>query len=370
MDNKIIVIHGFFSNGPNGLMNTARSCYAALKDNYEVKKSNISYPGLIKLKKIIPTTDFDFFDKNNFYIHIFCIQPQHSRVLIRKILKKNLKKNNHFIGFWPWELSKWPDIWHKDLQLIDELWCLSKFIYNSIPPVNFPLKKFVISPGFRLKKEIKNGNHNKVSKFIFSYDPRSKYKRKNPKGVLFAFWNAFGFPFDKNLDIYNKNVKLTIKLINTPAISNGIERFKKLINLDKRITIIKENLVYKDLIELYKNHDCYISLHKSEGFGNAIAENLIIGNEVITTYYSGEKDFCSEDNAHLIDFHFENVGNDYPHSSNSDIWAVPNIKMAAEKMQNLANGTERKNISGPTIDFSIISFKKRIIKRIDSINCL
>ena len=85
MKNKIIIIHGFFTNGPLGLMNTTRSCFNALNDKYSVIKSNISYPALIKLNKIIPQFNFENLKKDNFYIHIFCLQPHHSRFLIKKI---------------------------------------------------------------------------------------------------------------------------------------------------------------------------------------------------------------------------------------------------------------------------------------------
>ena len=44
-------------------------------------------------------------------------------------------------------------------------------------------------------------------------------------------------------------------------------------------------------------HKIVLFLHKSEGFGYGIAENLLLGNEIITTNYSGSKDLCSESNS-------------------------------------------------------------------------
>ena len=64
-------------------------------------------------------------------------------------------------------------------------------------------------------------------RFIFSYDPRSKVKRKNPKGILLAFWNAFGFPYDQNKVKKHNNIKLTIKLLNVPRSKNGLENLIK-----------------------------------------------------------------------------------------------------------------------------------------------
>ena len=367
MKKKIIVIHGFFNNGPLGLMNTAKSTYSALKEKYSVIKNNISYPVLIKFNKIMLCSDLEKLNKDDNFIHIFILQPHHSRILINKILLKNKNKNNYFIGYWPWELSKWPKIWCEDLMLVDEIWCLSKFIYDSIPKLHFQTNKFVMHPGFRIKRNIKKNSSTKKYKFLFSFDPRSKFKRKNPEGTTMAFWNAFGFPFDMNKNYFHKDVSLTLKLINAPKFKNGLEEIMQLINEDKRINLIKEKLTYENLINLYKNHDCYISLHKSEGFGNAIAENLILGNEVITTNYSGVKDFCSEENSYLIDFYLENVIKNYPHSSKNSLWAVPNIKEASRVMLNLKKNRIIKNIKGPTVDLSINGFSKRINERIEKI---
>ena len=366
MKKKIIVIHGFFNNGPLGLMNTAKSTYSAIKDKYSVIKNNISYPVLIKFNKIIISSDFENLKKGDNIIHILLLQPHHSRILIKKILLKH--KNNYFIGYWPWELSKWPDIWRDDLRLVDEVWCLSKFIYDSIPKFHFKTKKFLMNPGFRIKRKIKNNSSSKKYKFLFSYDPRSKFKRKNPEATIMAFWNAFGFPFDTKKTSLHQDVILTIKLINTPKSQNGLEELIELIIQDKRINLIKEKFSYENLINLYKNHNCFISLHKSEGFGNAVAENLILGNEVIATNYSGVKDFCSEDNSYLIDFYLENVFKNYPHSSINSIWAMPNIVEASRVMLDLKENRIEKNKNGPTVDLSIRGFSQRLVERLDNIN--
>ena len=94
MKKKIIVIHGFFNNGPLGLMNTAKSTYSALKEKYSVIKNNISYPVLIKFNKIMLCSDLEKLNKDDNFIHIFILQPHHSRILINKILLKNKNKNN------------------------------------------------------------------------------------------------------------------------------------------------------------------------------------------------------------------------------------------------------------------------------------
>ena len=48
--------------------------------------------------------------------------------------------------------------------------------------------------------------------------------------------------------------------------------------------------------------DCYVSLHRSEGFGQTLAETMAIGKPVIATGYSGNLGFMTPDNSYLVDY--------------------------------------------------------------------
>ncbi len=364
--NLAIVIHGFFRNDPPGLSNNAQNLFKAIKNLYKVSRNNINYNNLILKNNLIYRSNYERSYINCDFIHIFCLQPMHTLKIINKIKNKKTTFKNYFIGYWAWELATWPEEWNQCLNIIDEIWCPSKFIYNSIPICEKQKKKFIISPGMDLNFTKKEISSEKISKFIFSYDSRSKYERKNPQGVLYAFWNAFGFPYENKKDFYKKDIYLTIKTISSKY-SNGLKEFESLIKADPRINILSKKLSYKEVIKLYKEHDCFISLHKSEGFGYGIAENLLIGNEVITTNYSGTKDLCSELNSFLVGYCKEFVGNKYPHSSPNSIWANPKIQEASKIMKNIVEKNIRKNKKGPLVDLSIERFRKKIIERIEYI---
>ena len=365
-----VVIHGFFRNGPPGLSNNAKNLFKAIKGNYQVSRNNINYKNLIFKNNLRYRSNYERTKISNIFIHIFCLQPMHTTKIINKIKNKN-KDNckNYFIGYWAWELATWPKQWQNCFEVIDEVWCPSKFVYDAIPICYKEKRKFIVYPGFDLNIKRKKIHSEKISKFIFSYDSRSKHERKNPQGVLYSFWNAFGFPFENNHDFYNADVKLTIKTISS-KLSNGLKEVNQLIEADSRISFINKKLAYSEVIELYKAHDCFISLHKSEGFGYGIAENLLLGNEIITTNYSGSKDLCSESNSFLVGYVKEFVGNSYPHSNYDSIWANPKINEASKIMKNIVKNNIRRNSRGPLINLSQETLQKKVMERLKDIEQL
>ena len=62
-----------------------------------------------------------------------------------------------------------------------------------------------------------------------------------------------------------------------------------------------------ELTGLLANCDCYISLHRSEGFGFGPADAMGLGKPVITTAYSGVTDFCNSETALPIDYELDRV---------------------------------------------------------------
>ena len=66
-------------------------------------------------------------------------------------------------------------------------------------------------------------------------------------------------------------------------------------DITKNIYLINEELPLLDLYKLYTHFDYYISPHCGEGFGITIYDNMILGNKIISPYYSGEKDYLERD---------------------------------------------------------------------------
>jgi glycosyltransferase involved in cell wall biosynthesis len=83
--------------------------------------------------------------------------------------------------------------------------------------------------------------------------------------------------------------------------------------------------------------DCFVSLHRSEGFGLPIAETMALGKAVIVTQWSGNVDFTDESCAACVDYRIQPLGEDYGPYEARQQWAEPNIETAARWMRDLSD---------------------------------
>jgi glycosyltransferase involved in cell wall biosynthesis len=164
--------------------------------------------------------------------------------------------------------------------------------------------------------------------FCFSFDLNSYIERKNPQACVEAFLLAF------TQDEYSDAaVGLVIKVHSPTQPNEAWDNLKALAAQDCRIHIIEQTLDRSELLALYQTCDCYVSLHRAEGFGRGLAEALQLGLRVICTGYSGNLDFCHAPQAELVDYRLVKVGHtQYPHAK-GQYWAEPSVAHAAQLMQ-------------------------------------
>ena len=159
--------------------------------------------------------------------------------------------------------------------------------------------------------------------FCFSFDFNSWLTRKNPMAVINAFNMA---------SLVEDSLGLVIKVSNVNADSTDWLEFNRLVEGNKNIYVINETLDKCKVMSLFSCCDCYISLHRSEGFGLGMAENMLLGNPVICTGFSGNMDYCNEENSYLVDFSIISVKENEYDFSRGFGWADPSITSAAEKI--------------------------------------
>jgi glycosyltransferase involved in cell wall biosynthesis len=165
--------------------------------------------------------------------------------------------------------------------------------------------------------------------FLFFFDFRSFIQRKNPWAALRAFAAAFR-------DDPSAPVNLVIKMNGTGACPEDYQTFLALDAVrDPRVILIDRVMEDREIKELVRLCDCFLSLHRSEGFGRGLAEAMYFGKPVIATGYSGNLDFMNEMNSCLVDCTLVPVGaEEYPYGAGQR-WAEPDVEQAAWYLRQL-----------------------------------
>jgi len=79
--------------------------------------------------------------------------------------------------------------------------------------------------------------------------------------------------------------------------------------------------------------DCYVSLHRAEGFGLTLGETMALGKPVIATGFSANLDFMTSDNSYLVRYQEVEVGREGENYPASGTWAEPDLEHAAQLMR-------------------------------------
>lgn len=240
---------------------------------------------------------------------------------------KSLHERSYNILRTYWELPSAPAAWRPMLQGIDEIWAPNDFVRRAFASVfDGPIN--IIPPCVDVDAESMPdrtmlGLVSGRFYYLFSFDFYSSPYRKNPLAVIEAFQKAFGGRSD--------NVGLIIKSIGAEGHHPGIRaKFQEAADLDPRILIMSKTLSRPQMLGLIKASDCYVSLHRAEGFGAGMVEAMSFGNAVIGTGFSGCSDFMKVEYSYPVPYKLRNVE---PHEyvwSEEQQWAEPDVDAAAD----------------------------------------
>ncbi len=98
-----------------------------------------------------------------------------------------------------------------------------------------------------------------------------------------------------------------------------------------------------EVLALFNCCDAFVSLHRAEGFGRAIAEAMLLRKPVIVTNHSGNIDFTTPDTAFLVDGPMAPLkSGDYPWGE-GQYWCDPDLDMAAALMRLCCEDRERSS---------------------------
>jgi glycosyltransferase involved in cell wall biosynthesis len=162
--------------------------------------------------------------------------------------------------------------------------------------------------------------------FLCSFDYFSSTARKNPLAVVRAFQSAFLSDAE--------NVGLIIKSVGpTESAPDVTGEIAAAAAADSRICVLDVQMSRDEMLSLIGCADCYVSLHRSEGFGLGMAEAMLMRRPVVGTNYSGNTGFLSDETGFTVAFDMVAVlPGEYPFYE-GQFWAEPDQADAVRLMR-------------------------------------
>ncbi len=190
-----------------------------------------------------------------------------------------------------WETETLPPLWADILSLYDIICTPSQFAASAIERATNRQVHIVpiCLPEKPARRRERSDTH---FDFLCMFDHMSDVDRKNPHGVIVAFRDAC-----RRLPP-GSSARLRIKChAGTPA---AVLDTLRTAAGDVPIEIIAHTLDEAGMDALWQQCDCFMSLHRSEGFGLPVAEALSRAIPVIATRQGGILDFVDDAGGFLV----------------------------------------------------------------------
>lgn len=252
---------------------------------------------------------------------------------------KLIKSDKYNIGYCAWETDLLPSKWIPMINKLNEVWVPSTYNVKVFKNSGIVIPIQVMPHPFETdlaEQEIVDSVVANVKKEDFIFYSIFQYTvRKNPEDLLKAYLTEFkrSEPVALVLKTYLMNPS---NIQEGESIKGAIQEIKKKLWMSSypKVLLVSSLLSSAQITALHAEGDCYVSLHKSEGFGIPFADAMLAGNPAIVTGYGGQVDFMESQD--LIDYCLTPVfGMPWDAYTGEMKWAQPNIMDARAKMRNL-----------------------------------
>lgn len=236
-------------------------------------------------------------------------------------------EGRYTVGLWFWEVTSFPEEWDRSFGFVDEVWVASEHVASAIRSrspvpvtrISLPVEPETPEPLGRAELGLPSGFC-----FLLVFDYNSVLERKNPLGLVEAFERAFGSA---------DGVALVLKAINGDRHPEARDRVRAAAAAHPCVHLVEDFLPARRKNALIASCDCYVSLHRSEGFGLTLAEAMYFERPVIATAYSGNLEFMTPENSYPVGCDLRRIGSgSEPYPAEGE-WADPDLSEAAALMR-------------------------------------
>lgn len=221
-----------------------------------------------------------------------------------------------------WELPTYPAAWAERLRAFDEVWSLSHFISGSLAAAGLPSihigQSVEVPLGYFLPRKY-FGIRESAFTVLHFFDLSSHASRKNPGAVL-AMFEAFR----KKREFADVQLVLKVK----KGDEDGAEWLRPIQDRLPEARCLAKPMSALETRSLINCCDCFVSLHRAEGFGRGAGEAMFLGRLALATGWSGNLDYMTRENALLVDHRLVPVGpGEYPFGE-GQVWAEADVDHA------------------------------------------
>ncbi|MCM3268924.1 glycosyltransferase family 4 protein [Paenibacillus elgii] len=262
-------------------------------------------------------------------------------------IRKERQKYDHILLNTVWETTRVPRKWFPNLNRFDAILVPSRHNKAALLRSGVKVPVYIVPHGVNTKqftpRNKKLAVKGTAGRFVF-VSVFGFQHRKNPEGLLRAYWEEFG-PSEK--------VALVIKTNGYGSgqtekwIRNKINGYKKRLGFRKTapVILISSRMPEHRLKGLYTLGSAFVLPTRGEGVGLPFLESLASGVPVITTGWGGHMDFVTRRNSFLVKYRLQNpaVSMRSKHSISSlfrgffaqkgQLWAEPDIGSLKRQMR-------------------------------------
>jgi glycosyltransferase involved in cell wall biosynthesis len=261
-----------------------------------------------------------------------------------RVLGRRAVAGKRVVAVWNWELPVLAADWRRGLRFAHEIWVSSRFTAGAVeaapgaPPVSV-VPYMVPEPDPSPLGRADFGLPEDAFVALSVFDAGSSIARKNPLAAIAAHRAAFGDRPDRVLVLKTHGTETA-----GPAWREVAEEAAR---ASRNVRVIDRAMDRRDLWALVLLSDCFLSTHRSEGFGFGIAEAMRAGRPVVATGWSGNMDFMRGEGAVALPFDLVPARDPQrTYELPGAVWAEPRVADAAAALRMLADDPARRAAMG------------------------
>ena len=255
----------------------------------------------------------------------------------------NMKGYHKIIGPYGWEESKFPTEYVEWFNTkLTMVFAMSEYVKNLLKENGVKIP--IVTTGIIVEDILKVDSH------PFDFDLPAGFKLLHVssgfarKGVDILL-EAFEATKDTSLMIKtfsnpHNNTKTQLKKLNYKVQTTYEEDINLYVKKDKKILLINKEIPQSKLKYLYEHSNILVAPSFGEGFGLPLAEAMLLDLPVITTGFSGQSDFCTDETAWLIDYDLK-PAKTHLNLKNS-LWAVPKVASLNKQILEIKSSSKKE----------------------------